>query len=348
MIVSIDGVRVSAITAALPETKLDMASLAAEHGELEIRRIVESTGIRSVRVAGGLSTGDLCTAAAEHLFMHAQVDTAAIDAVVAVTQTPDDFMPGAAVGLQARLGLSGECLAFDIDYGCSGYVYGLLQACLLVQAGCRSVLVCTGDVTTKLIKPGDRHVQMVFGDAASASLVEAGDGRIDFACRTDGRGAAHLRTPIEYESGPLGSARVGHLHMSGNEVMNFALSRVPPLIDSLLAHCGIEREALDLVALHQANQFMLRYLRKIMKLSAEQTPIALSDVGNTGPSSIPLLLALGHGLDARPLKQSLLCGFGIGLSLAAARLDLSTTRLIAPVDVAAPLACDSTAWQAHA
>ncbi|MFL9871941.1 3-oxoacyl-ACP synthase III family protein [Paraburkholderia megapolitana] len=345
MIVSIDRVRVSAITAALPSARLDMASLADEHGALEIRRIIESTGIRAVRVAGDLSTGDLCEAAARHLLAATDVRKESIDAVVVVTQTPDDFMPGAAVGLQARLGLSEECLAFDIDYGCSGYVYGLLQASMLVQAGCRSVLLCTGDVTTKLLKPGDRHVQMVFGDAASASLIEAGDGRIDFACRTDGSGAGHLRTPLDYANSSHGSAQVGHLHMSGNEVMNFALTRVPPLIDQLLAHCGIDKTALDLVALHQANQFMLRYLRKIMKLSEAQTPIGLSEVGNTGPSSIPLLLAGGHGLAGRARKESLLCGFGIGLSLAAARLDLSATRLIAPVNVAAPLVPDRLAAQ---
>jgi 3-oxoacyl-[acyl-carrier-protein] synthase-3 len=334
MILSLDQVRVSAVAAALPARTLDMSSLAAEYGELETRRIVESTGIRAVRVAEGLSTGDLCEAAARRLFAQARVRTEAIDAVVVVTQTPDDFMPGAAVSLQARLGLAQDCLAFDIDHGCSGYVYGLLQAAMLVRAGCRSVLLCTGDVTTKLLKPGERHVRMVFGDAASATLVEPGGGCIDFACWTDGGGVGHLRTPIDYTNSAHAAARVGHLHMNGNEVMNFALSRVPPLVDALLAHCRLDRAALGLVALHQANQFMLRYLRKILKLTAEQTPIGLADVGNTGPSSIPLLLSTGLGFPERAREQSLLCGFGIGLSIAAARLDLSATRCFAPVDVA--------------
>lgn len=144
------------------------------------------------------------------------------------------------------------------------------------------------------------------------------------------------------------SARVGHLHMNGSEAMNYALSGVPPLIDALLDHCGICKSELGLVAFHQANQFMLRYLRKLTKLSIEQTPIGMSKVGNTGSSSIPLLLASGHGLDARPLTQSVLCGFGIGLSLAAARLDLSATRFIEPVDVAKPHVSDDIARSSHA
>jgi 3-oxoacyl-[acyl-carrier-protein] synthase-3 len=124
--------------------------------------------------------------------------------------------------------------------------------------------------------------------------------------------------------------------MNGKEVMNFALSQVPPLLDSLLEHCATTRAELDLVVFHQANQFMINYLRKMTGLPAERVPIGLADVGNTGPSSIPLLLARRQGLDGRSLAQSVLCGFGIGLSLGAARLDLSNTALIDPVDVPVP------------
>lgn len=333
MIVSFEKVRVSAITAALPAQKLKMDTLGAQYGDLEVRRIVESTGIQAVRVAGSLSTGDLCEAAARHLLTETNVSVQAVDAIVVITQTPDNFMPGVAVDLQSRLGVSQDCFAFDINYGCSGYVYGLLQACMLVQAGCRSVLLCTGDTTTKLLKPNDRSVQMVFGDAASASLIEAGEGRLDFACRTDGNGSAHLKTPIVYTNGPSAAAQVGHLHMSGNDVMNFALACVPPLIDTLLDHCRIDRSALGIVAFHQANQFMLRYLRKIMKLTAEQTPIDLAEVGNTGPSSIPLLLSGRRGISELCREHSLLCGFGVGLSIAAVLLDLSMTRCFTPIDI---------------
>jgi 3-oxoacyl-[acyl-carrier-protein] synthase-3 len=196
--------------------------------------------------------------------------------------------------------------------------------------GCRRVLLCTGDVTSKLLHPADRHVRMVFGDAASASLIEAGDGGFDFAIRTDGGGGRHLHTPLAYADQACGG--VGHLRMDGAEIMNFALDGVPRLIAELLAFCRIEQPAVSLIALHQANSFMLNYLRKLIGAPRDIVPINVQHYGNTGPSSIPLLLSTMDGA-GRAGDNAVLCGFGVGLSLAAARLDLAATRFLPPVDV---------------
>jgi 3-oxoacyl-[acyl-carrier-protein] synthase-3 len=174
---------------------------------------------------------------------------------------------------------------------------------------------------------------MVFGDAASATIVEPGDGAIDFAFSTDGAGRPHLNTPLDYDAGAACSARAGHLHMDGTAVMNFALTQVPVQLLRLLDRCRLGHADVDLAAFHQANAFMLKYLRKITRFTAEQLPIGMEETGNTGPSSIPLLLA---GLPAAPdrrLEQVALCGFGVGLSVGAARLSLEGTARFAPVDV---------------
>ncbi|MEW5667796.1 ketoacyl-ACP synthase III [Pseudomonas putida] len=333
MKVGLAGVRIAALTAALPEQRLALTELAGEFGAQEVKRIIHSTGIETVRIAGSLTTGALCEAAARHLLACSGKAAADIDAVVVVTQTPDDLMPGVAVQLQQRLGLSEHCVAFDINYGCSGYIYGLYQAAMLIRAGgCRQVLLCTGDVTSTLLDPADRQVRMVFGDAASATLLEAGEGGIDLLIRSQG-GREHLYTPWRSPSPEGGSRQAGYLHMNGTAIMNFALNGVPPAIEELLLHCGLTLEDVPILALHQANGFMLNYLRKLLGVERAKVPINMREVGNTGPSSIPLLLASLPAADWPQREHVVLCGFGVGLSLGAARVDLSSTHFYEPVEV---------------
>ncbi|WP_264312922.1 3-oxoacyl-ACP synthase III family protein [Pseudomonas putida] len=334
MKVGLTGVRIAALTAALPEQRLPLVDLAADFGALEVKRIIQSTGIETVRVAGSLRTGDLCAAAARHLLSCSDTRAADIDGIVVVTQTPDDLMPGVAVQLQQRLGLSSECVAFDINYGCSGYVYGLYQAAMLIRSGgCRRVLLCTGDVTTSLLDPADRQVRMVFGDAASATLLEAGEDHIDLLIRSEGSGRDHLYTPWMSRRHQGVSRQAGFLHMNGTAIMNFALNSVPPAINELVHHCGLALEDMSMLALHQANGFMLNYLRKLLGVERDKVPINVREVGNTGPSSIALLLASLPAGSWPEREHILLCGFGVGLSLGVARVDLRGTRIFEPVEV---------------
>lgn len=333
MSVSFPDIQIRAITAALPKTQLEMKNLASLYGETEMRRIVESTGISSVRVAGKLSTGDLCTAAARHLLNSTNVSVNDIDAVVVVTQTPDDFMPGVAMGVHASLGLPRNCLTFDLNFGCPGFIYGLMQAAMLVRAGRKNVLLCAGDVTTKLIKPGDRHVQAIFGDGAGAALLGPGSEKIDFLFDTNGAGRSYLYTPLTYDLSSEQSAKIGHLHMDGSEVMTFALSRVPTMVKQLLDQCGLQSSEIDRVFFHQANLLMLKYLRKLSGFTPEQWIIDLAKTGNTGPASIPLLIARLQGSPNSHFNKVLLCGFGIGLSVGVAITSLKETQRIPPIEV---------------
>jgi 3-oxoacyl-[acyl-carrier-protein] synthase-3 len=333
---SFQGVRIRAIAAALPRTVLNLADLAKDFGALEVKRIIRSTGVESVRVAGELSTGDLCQAAARSLFETTGVHPGSVDAIVVVTQTPDMMMPATSVLLQHRLGLPVHCVAFDINYGCSGYIYGLYQAAMLVSAGgCGRVLLCTGDVISKLLHPEDRHLRMLFGDAATSTLVERDNGRIDFSLRTDGSGAKHLNTPNSHAGGQSGGSQASRLYMDGAQVMNFALSSVPTAIDTLLDRLRIRPQDVPLYVLHQANRFMLEYLARKMGLPPQKVPVQVRDVGNTGPSSIPLAISIGAPGVLFRQDGVVACGFGVGLSIGVARLPLGCTQIIPPVDVAA-------------
>lgn len=330
---SIPDIRITGIAAAVPKAELGLGDLAREYGEAEVRRIVRATGIESVRVAGQLTTGDLCLAAARHLLERTNVDPESVDAIILATQTPDRLMPATSVLLQDRLGLSEDVVAFDINYGCSGYVFGLYLAGSLLAGGCcRRVLVCTGDVTTQLLRPEDRNVRMLFGDAATATLIDRGTADMHLLMRTDSRGADHLTTRIMRAGQSSHSFSVGFLEMDGAEVMGFALREVPRLIRDVLEFAKMPIEQVELFALHQANGFMLQQLRRILSLSESRVPIAMKHFGNTGPSSIPLLLASTRA--GTPLPPAvLMCGFGVGLSYGAALVDLSECIALMPIEV---------------
>lgn len=342
--------RIAGVAAAVPARRLELATFAATWGEREVASIIRSTGITHVREAPpGVTTGDLCAAAATALLPALGVAPADVDGVVFVSQTPDHVMPATSAILQHRLGLDRRVVALDLTYGCSGYVYGLLQADLLIHAGlCRSVLVCAGDTTTRLVNPGDRALRMLFGDAGSATLVVAGDEPHAYAVRTDGSGARSLIVPAggarQPRSEATAVARQGEdgnlrsdedLYMDGVAVLYMALRDAPETIDEVAALAGWTRGDVSLFGLHQANRFMTEYLAKKLKAPPGSVPFAAGEYGNTGPASIPLLLAHAHPTlaDEGRLDRAVLCGFGVGFSVAALATPLSTTTFLPPLEL---------------
>lgn len=336
--------QITGIAVSVPGQKFALTQLADIWGEKEIKQIMAATGIYSVRIAPkGMTTSDLCFDAAKNLFAAMDVTAESVDGIVFVTQTPDYIAPPTSPLLQNRLGLPTTCVAFDINYGCSGYIYGLLQANLLINANtCTRVLVCTGDINSAMISPRDRSVRMVFGDAGSATLVEQGADETYFEVGTDGSieylviPAGGGRNPStdetkkekEYEAGNFRSLE--HLHMDGAQVMNFALQRVPSVITSVLKYAGWDKESVGTFALHQANKFLLEYLRKKMRVKPEAVPFSSSMVGNTGPASIPLMLSLEAQRlgEQKRLKRVVMCGFGVGLSWGAVTANLESTKIL--------------------
>ncbi len=333
---SISGARLAAVASAAPAHQLGHDNFAMLYGAKEAERVAKGTGIGSVRTVASLRTSDLIVAACGALVEDGALDPAGVDAVIVVTQTPDSWSPGTGFVVHEALGLGQDCLVLDASMGCSGYVTGLVQAAALVSSGaCRRVLLCTGDVTSQLVNDGDRHVRMLFGDAASATVVEAGTAqdRIDCMTGADSSGRGSLGTGIAYsrDAGGDVALRIGGLHMDGTAVMNFALARVPAMVKSLMRECGVGAQSLSFIALHQANGFMLNYLRRMIGVGPDKVPIDVDGFGNTSSSSIPLLLSRHAATGTPDAAQVLLCGFGAGLSWAAARVDLSATRALPTV-----------------
>jgi 3-oxoacyl-[acyl-carrier-protein] synthase-3 len=342
MKVHIEGINIKSISSCLPKNILKLEDLKNEFGESEVNKIIKTTGITSVRVVDDITTtADLCEFAAKKLIELNSINTDEIDALIFVSQTADYKLPQTSHILQNKLHLKEDTICFDFPIGCNGYIYGLFQASVLINSkACKKVLLLSGDTTTKVINNKDRSLKMVFGDGGSATLIEIGTDVLSFIIYSDGAQYKDLiipdggsRNPYNIQSNKLTYDEDGNgrspmnLYMDGMAIFNFAIKRVPPLIDEILSYSGWEKEKVDLFALHQANKFMIDYLRKKCKISIDKMPVVVDGIGNTGPATIPLLLTESI-LENNKLNKVVLCGFGVGLSWGAVTCNLSNTNII--------------------
>ena len=239
--------------------------------------------------------------------------------------------------MQDRLGLQTSCCAFDINQGCSGYIHGLSVAKGLIETGTVSnVLLITADTYSKYLNAQDRSVRTLFGDGASATLLESVEAETEligpFEFGTDGAGMRALIVPAggcrqmrtsvtaEEHRDESGNVRSGeNLYMNGAEVFGFTLKMVPPLVTTLLAKAEITEEDVDFFVFHQANKFLLENLRRKTKIPPSKFCINMEEYGNTVSSTIPMALcAATQEQQVQPGQHIMLVGFGVGYSWGAA------------------------------
>ena len=353
---TITGVRLKGIASAIPENVRTVDEDAKIFPDSDISKISESTGVRERHVVTGkLCTSDLCFAAAESLFTESEVERNSIDALIFISQTPDYVLPATSCSLHGRLALDKHCASFDVNLGCSGYIYGLWLAANLIACGsAKRILLLAGDTITRIAAPRDRSVALLFGDAGTATILERDDSALpmSFALGTDGNGQANLIVPAggfrsphsdttglvtEREGGNIRSDE--HLYMNGPEIFTFTLREVPAMVKSLVA----DYDAVDAVVMHQANKFMLDYIAKRLKIPKEKVVLTLENFGNTSSASIPLALtaALSEKLKTGPLNL-LLAGFGVGYSWGG--VTLTGGHMVMPELVLVP---ETAARQSH-
>lgn len=313
----------------LPQTILSNEEIVADFPEWTVDKIADKVGVNSRRVAANNETAaDLAVTAAERLFSeNSCISKEEIDYVLFCTQSPDYHLPTSACMIQERLGLRTDIGALDFNLGCSGYIYGLSLAKGLISAGiAKNVLLLTGETYTKYLHNKDKGNRTIFGDGATATIVSTdGWGEIgNFALGTDGRGAENLivktgcsRNPekkgdIEFDENgnPISS---DYLFMNGAKIFSFTQKNVPNLVNQTLEKNHLTKEEINLFVLHQANSYMLEFLRKKMKIDEDRFMRYMSEVGNTVSNSIPIALVEALRQD-RVHGNLLLCGFGVGYS----------------------------------
>ena len=284
----------------------------------------------------GVCTSDFCTAAAEKIFDETSLERNEIRALIFVSQTPDYIMPATAQTLQARLKLPRDIAAFDINLGCSGFVNGLYVASSMLSAmPDGKILLLCGDTNTRNMFGDDVSCQSVFGDGGAAAIVSKRDGqKIFFNLQTFGeladviirpRGA--FRNPLIVDNNAL-DVRENFVTMDGVAVMNFSVRYVPANISALLNFAGVEPSSVELFLMHQANRLIVETIAARMNLPRARFPFGAGSIGNTSSASIPLMLTERRRLDEPTELLTVMSGFGVGMSIASAVVDLRDTIIL--------------------
>lgn len=329
-----NGVGITALSAAVPRTIIENLKYTQYFPEDQVKEVVEKVGIYERRFADEKTcSSDLCYAAAEKLIKDNNIDRSEIDVLIFISQTPDYRMPATSVLLQDRLGLPNSTIAFDINLGCSAFIYGLSVAFSMIKnTGLRKALVLDGETRSKVYSPKDRRSAFLFGDGGVAALIERDDkfGKSYFSLNSDGsRGdlikinAGGYRNPSSVETlkekvvdeyGNIRSDEQGY--MNGADVFNFVIREIPKDMKKLLAHSGEDVQQLDYYVFHQANNFINSYLAKKLKLNTTKIPSTINKYGNTSSVSVPLTIVdqLKGKLDGE--KKLFLSAFGVGMTWA--------------------------------
>ncbi|NRA60058.1 MAG: ketoacyl-ACP synthase III [Psychrobium sp.] len=329
----INNIAITGIVSVIPAVeKVNTAGLSGVELQ-DMQRIVSATGIQSRRIVAKNQTSlDLSVIAGKQLIEDMDWQEQDIALLIFVTQTPDYPFPGNAIQLQNKLGLSKSTLAFDVNLGCSGFVYGLWQLCQLLKGldGNKALLV-VGDTTSQQCSESSRTVAPLFGDALSIIAVEKSEqaGEMVFSLGSDGSGAPYL---IQPNGGSKAPEKQADLFMDGTQVFVFTLREVPKSITACLVAKNWKIEEVDYCVMHQANEMMLKHLGDKLGVSARQLIISMADVGNTSSASIPLALCLSLSKELTTAPQKIIVsGFGVGWSWASAAMTigpLKTCRLI--------------------
>jgi len=248
-----------------------------------------------------------------------RIEPSTIDYLLLCTQTPDYFLPTTACILQHRLGLPTTCGALDFNLGCSGYIYGLSLAKGLIASGqAKRVLLVTSEIYSKHIKTDDVANRSIFGDAATATLIEKSDEDClgEFVLGTDGSGAENLIIKNGAGRHPQkDGSDDDYLYMNGPEIFNFTIQAVPPLVHNITEKNGLAGDTIDYYVFHQANEYMLKYLRKKCEIPMHKFHMNMTNFGNTVSSTIPI--GLKQAWEKKSISKGnkvLLVGFGVGYS----------------------------------
>ncbi|MDR3255876.1 MAG: ketoacyl-ACP synthase III [Synergistaceae bacterium] len=315
----------------LPERVVTNEQFGEEYPGWNYKRVAPVVGIYARHVEeDSVPVSDMAARAAEKLFSGGRVSRGSIDFVVQITEIGDYLMPSTACIVQEKLGLPNSAGAFDMNLACSGYVYGLAVAKSLVCGGVASrVLLITAEKNLFRIHKNDPGTRFLHGDAATATVVSrenviAEIGEFDVG--TDGGGSKYLlipaggtATPYSEKTSEPWTDEIGqkhypeYLYMNGMAVYNFTAKRGPESIRKAIAKNGLEVGDIAYFISHQASKAIIKNIRAKMGVDEDKVPSNLDKVGNTGSSSIPILLTdIMPGLPAG--AKLLLSGFGIGLS----------------------------------
>jgi 3-oxoacyl-[acyl-carrier-protein] synthase III len=321
------GSTIKAIEYSYPKKKVTNKQLQVQFPDYDFEKFEEKIGIKNrYWVEDNETALDLAVDACTKLFK--RIDKNEIDYILYCTQSPEYFLPTTACILQDLLSLKKNIGALDFNLGCSGFTYGISFAKALINSNlAKNVLLITAETYSKYLHPKDRSNRAIFGDAATATLIEytIEDNINGFLFGTDGSGYDKLivkngcsrfpyeLNPVEIQYGTENTYTNNHLYMNGPEVFNFTSEVIPNFTKDILVENDIQIDNVNQFVFHQANKFMLNFMRKQLKIKPEKFYINLEDGGNTVSCTIPIALK-EYSKSINKEENIVIVGFGVGLS----------------------------------
>ena len=310
---------------ALPETVVTNADLEARLDTSD-SWITERTGIKERRIGG--TTIELAIQAGAQALKSASDRSGEIlsqvDVLIVSTNTPDPPVPATAAYVQDALGL--ECGVFDLNSGCSGFIYALVAANGFIATGMDRVLVIASDTVSKIVDQNDRGTAILFGDGAGACLVESKESVVRNTYR-DGTASANNRNGFQsdilawdlgsdgYASKFLYRNHNSFVVMDGREVFKRAVRATAESAKKALDRAGLDANQITWFIPHQANLRIIEAVGERINLPIDRTIITIDRTGNISSASIPLALAeAAEQGRLHPGDLLLMSGFGAGLT----------------------------------
>jgi 3-oxoacyl-[acyl-carrier-protein] synthase III len=286
--------------------------------------ITTRSGIKERRIAGeGESTSTMGIRAAEKALCRAGLKASDINLVISASATPDYLFPATGCLIQDAIGA--KCGAFDLEAGCSSFVYGLVVGSQMIAAGgYENVLLVGAETLSRFMNYTDRGTCVLFGDGAGAVVLQACRkpyGIQSFELGADGAGCDLIRLPAGGSAKPATeeTVRAGDhfVHMTGNQVFKFATLTLGACAQRVATKAGWTLDEIDVFVPHQANLRIIEAAQKRLEMPMDKIFVNVDRYGNTSSASVPL--AMVEAIDAGLIRKDrnvVMVAFGVGLTWA--------------------------------
>lgn len=332
MIGEFSNIKIQGMASAVPEYVEENANYACILGQRRTKKEMRLTGIYKRHISGKHQrTSDLCYAAAVPLMKKLDWKKEEIKVLIYITQGPNYALPSTAFFLQHRLGLSKDCVCFDINLGCSSFNVGVHVVSALLQS-CKvsdKALLLIGDTASKVLQPEESMTEsaiagrMIFGAAGAAiALEKVEQSNLKFMTKSDGDGYEAI---IRH----FGKGTV----MDGTAVFEFAINDVSDDVKVFKDHFDLKEEDIDYYIFHQAQKLILDSIAANCEFPDGKELRSLDEYGNTSGTSVPLTVCANRDKFADKESVKLfLCGFGVGLSWGTIYTEIPTENILPVIE----------------
>lgn len=336
--------KISGVSACVPKYKF--LNINYKHQDKsKLKRFIKTTGIKERRIVSNFETctSDLAIEALNKLLIDIKWNKKDLEFLIFITQTPDYLTPATSCIIQERLNLKNSIFNLDINYGCSGFPYGVSTAFSLIDTFSfnKGVLII-GDVLSKLCNEKDQSTWPLFGDGCAAVAFEKTQKKTNayFDFYTDGKGFSDIivhshslagRNKVNIEDYQIknsnGIKRNNfNLFLNGANIYSFSISKVPERINKFIEFSKINKNNFAYCFLHQANKLINNDLKKKIDLKKTLFPSSLEKFGNTSAATIPITMV--HNFGGKVLNGlSILSGFGVGLSMSSSIYNFENCKI---------------------